>query len=135
MLVVPRNCLRATLKLFLLGPLRVEVDDQPLTIRRRKALALLVYLAVSGQTYSRDALAALRQYEEYVRLLGDEFSLPPEEETATLYEAIKARRMVAPLLRAAAQEAGQDDSPIAPPRAPGGRGRNCPIPSPQYASA
>ena len=33
--------------------------------------------------------AALRQYEECVRVLGEELDVPPQEETTQLYEAIK----------------------------------------------
>jgi adenylate cyclase len=47
------------LKLFLFGPPRVELDGTPIEIRRRKALAMLTYLAVTGQPHSRDALATL----------------------------------------------------------------------------
>lgn len=47
----------AGLKLFLLGPPRVELNGAPVDIQRRKALAMLIYLAVSGQAHSRDALA------------------------------------------------------------------------------
>lgn len=47
------------LKLYLLGPPRIELDGEPVDIRRRKALALLIYLAVTGQPHSRDALATL----------------------------------------------------------------------------
>jgi tetratricopeptide (TPR) repeat protein len=47
------------LSFFLLGSPRVELDDAPVEIRRRRALALLCYLAVSGQAHSRDALATL----------------------------------------------------------------------------
>jgi predicted ATPase/DNA-binding SARP family transcriptional activator len=43
--------------------------------------------------------AALRQYEEYVKLLEEELGLPPEETTTTLYEAVKARRIMQPLLK------------------------------------
>src|SRR6185503_3579401 len=45
------------LKLFLLGPPRVELNGAPVDIQRRKALGMLIYLAVSGQAHSRDALA------------------------------------------------------------------------------
>lgn len=38
--------------------------------------------------------AALRQYEGYADLLDAELGLPPGEETQTLYEAIKAKRML-----------------------------------------
>ena len=47
------------LKIFLLGPPRIECDGAPVSVRRRKAVALLAYLAVTGQGYSRDALATL----------------------------------------------------------------------------
>lgn len=44
--------------------------------------------------------AALRQYEEYTALLEKELGLPPDEETMTLYEAIKAQRIIEPFLKA-----------------------------------
>jgi DNA-binding SARP family transcriptional activator len=47
------------LKLFVLGQPRLERDGQPLALNLRKALALLVYLAVSGQPHGRDALATM----------------------------------------------------------------------------
>src|SRR6266508_2850190 len=47
------------LKLFVLGQPRLERDGEPIELNLRKALALLVYLAVSGQGHSRDALATL----------------------------------------------------------------------------
>src|SRR3954468_19069854 len=47
------------LKLFVLGAPRMEHDGQPLELNLRKALALLVYLAVSDQPQTRDALATL----------------------------------------------------------------------------
>jgi DNA-binding SARP family transcriptional activator/predicted ATPase/predicted Ser/Thr protein kinase len=43
--------------------------------------------------------AAMRQYEEYTALLEAELGLPPEEETTTLYEAVKAKRLLGPHLR------------------------------------
>lgn len=49
----------ADLKLFLFGPPRVELDGAPVDLERRKALALLAFLAVSGRPHSRDALATL----------------------------------------------------------------------------
>jgi DNA-binding SARP family transcriptional activator len=49
----------AELKLLVLGQPRLERDGAPLELNLRKALALLVYLAVSGQSHSRDALATL----------------------------------------------------------------------------
>ncbi len=48
-----------TLKFTLFGPPRIELDGRPLHIKRRKALALLVYLAQTGRPHSRDALATL----------------------------------------------------------------------------
>jgi len=47
------------LRLYALGPPRVECNDQPIDIARRKAVALLIYLAVTGQSHSRDTLATL----------------------------------------------------------------------------
>jgi DNA-binding SARP family transcriptional activator len=47
------------LTLYLLGLPRVEVDNREVRISRRKALALLAYLAVTGQSHTRDALATL----------------------------------------------------------------------------
>jgi predicted ATPase/DNA-binding SARP family transcriptional activator/Tfp pilus assembly protein PilF len=47
------------LKLLLLGAPRVELGDVPLHIGRRKALALLAYLAVTGEPQRRETLVAL----------------------------------------------------------------------------
>ncbi len=47
------------LAMYLFGAPRVELDGVPVTIRRRKALALLAYLALTGQSHSRDVLATL----------------------------------------------------------------------------
>jgi hypothetical protein len=52
------------LKLFLFGPprlkdWRLEDRGEAIDIRPRKALALLIYLAVTNQPHSRDALATL----------------------------------------------------------------------------
>jgi predicted ATPase/DNA-binding SARP family transcriptional activator len=45
-------------RVLLLGVPRVEQNKVGIQIERRRALALLAYLAVSGQTHSREALAA-----------------------------------------------------------------------------
>ncbi|MCP4415788.1 MAG: tetratricopeptide repeat protein [Chloroflexi bacterium] len=47
------------LKIFLLGNPHCEQNGQPLAVRRRKGMALLAYLAQTGQTHSREALATL----------------------------------------------------------------------------
>jgi DNA-binding SARP family transcriptional activator len=47
------------LALYLLGPSRIELDGEEVHIGRRKALALLAYLAVAGQRHQRDSLATL----------------------------------------------------------------------------
>ena len=64
----------ADLKLFLFGSPRVELEGAPVDLERRKVLALLIFLAVSGRPHSRDALAALfwpdhnqRQARAYLR--------------------------------------------------------------------
>ncbi len=49
----------AHLKLVLLGIPRIELDGKPIGFETRKAVALLSYLAVSGQRHGRDALIAL----------------------------------------------------------------------------
>lgn len=41
---------------------------------------------------ARQTGAALRQYEECVRILAEELDAPPAEETTALYQAIRARR-------------------------------------------
>ena len=46
-------------QLVLFGSPRLERDGEPVHISLRKALALLAYLAVTGQSHSRDALATL----------------------------------------------------------------------------
>jgi DNA-binding SARP family transcriptional activator/predicted ATPase len=47
------------LRIKVLGPPEVLLGDSPVTFERNKALALLVYLAMSRQVHARDALAAL----------------------------------------------------------------------------
>jgi DNA-binding SARP family transcriptional activator len=47
------------LALYLLGPPRLELDGEPVHIGRRKVMALLAYLAVTGGSHSRDFLATL----------------------------------------------------------------------------
>jgi predicted ATPase/DNA-binding SARP family transcriptional activator len=49
----------STLKLYLFGTPRLERDGEMLAIRRRKGLALLVYLARTGTPHSRESLATL----------------------------------------------------------------------------
>jgi DNA-binding SARP family transcriptional activator len=47
------------LKLYVFGPPRLYSGDRQIELNLRKALALLVYLVVSGQPQSREALATL----------------------------------------------------------------------------
>ena len=47
------------LKILLLGPPRLERDGEQLVIDTRKTMALMAYLAVTGESHSRDALATL----------------------------------------------------------------------------
>jgi predicted ATPase/DNA-binding SARP family transcriptional activator len=47
------------LALFLLGLPRVEREGAPVTVARRKAVALISYLAVTAESHSRDVLATL----------------------------------------------------------------------------
>lgn len=48
-----------TLRLTLFGPPRLEREGNLVEVNRRKAMALLAYLGVTGQVQSRDALATL----------------------------------------------------------------------------
>lgn len=50
--------------------------------------------------------AALRQYQAYTRLLEEELGLPPAEETTTLYEAIKAKQLLSPFVKAIEKQQG-----------------------------
>jgi len=45
--------------LYLLGAPRLELDGDPVQVDTRKAIAILAYLAMTGQPQSRDTLAAL----------------------------------------------------------------------------
>jgi DNA-binding SARP family transcriptional activator/predicted ATPase len=47
------------LALYLLGPPRIERDGAPIKVNRRKAIALVVYLAVTGERQRRDTLVNL----------------------------------------------------------------------------
>ncbi len=47
----------AKLSVLVLGTPRVEIAGAPLTIRRRKVVALLAYLSVTGRPHSREVLA------------------------------------------------------------------------------
>jgi len=49
----------ASLNLFLFGNPRLERDQRLLKVRRRKSVALLAYLAVTGRAHNRDALATM----------------------------------------------------------------------------
>jgi len=49
----------ASLALHLLGSPRLELDGVPITLNRRKVLALLVYLTLTQRPHRRDHLAAL----------------------------------------------------------------------------
>ncbi len=49
----------SSLNIRLLGPPVVKVDGHPIKVDTRKAIALLAYLAVTGQEHGRDTLAAL----------------------------------------------------------------------------
>jgi DNA-binding SARP family transcriptional activator/predicted ATPase len=47
------------LKLYLLGPPRIELNDRLMELPRRKVMALLIYLAVTRKHHRRDTLATL----------------------------------------------------------------------------
>src|SRR5215216_2746557 len=47
------------LSLYFLGPPQLYLNKEPVTANRRKAVALLTYLAVNGSKQTRDSLSAL----------------------------------------------------------------------------
>jgi adenylate cyclase len=47
------------LAVYLLGPPRIERDGEPIKLHRRKAIALLAYLAVTGESHRRASLVNL----------------------------------------------------------------------------
>ena len=49
----------AKLSVYLLGAPRVKLDEDEIEVKPRKALALLIYLAVTAERHTRDALATL----------------------------------------------------------------------------
>ncbi len=49
----------AHLTLYLLGSPRIERDGEPLTFDTRKNMALIAYLAMTGQSHRRQALTTL----------------------------------------------------------------------------
>ncbi len=58
----------ARFALFVLGVPRLEQDGVPVSVQRRKVFALLIYLAVTGRSHTRDTLAALFWPNENQRL-------------------------------------------------------------------
>ena len=46
-------------KLFLLGPPKIEIDGFLVKVDTRKVMALLAYLAAMGESYRRDLLVNL----------------------------------------------------------------------------
>ena len=78
------------LKLALLGPLHITIDDEPLIgLDSGKAQALLCFLAVNGRSHSRHALANL--------LWGE---LPESDARRNLRgELLKLRRLLEPYLQ------------------------------------
>ncbi|MBZ0309773.1 MAG: SARP family transcriptional regulator, partial [Anaerolineae bacterium] len=90
-------------KLYVLGFPRIEKEGQPFRIERKKALALLVYLALERRACSRETLATLfwGEYDQsrafaYLRRelwtlsseLGADF-LNSDRETVSLAQAIQ----------------------------------------------
>jgi len=56
--------------LFLFGAPRLQRGDEPIQVDTRKAIALLAYLAVTGERHSRDALATLWSNCDQTRARG-----------------------------------------------------------------
>jgi DNA-binding SARP family transcriptional activator len=49
----------ARLSVFALGAPRIEIDHRPVEVDTRKAIAMVIYLAVRGESHRRESLAAL----------------------------------------------------------------------------
>jgi predicted ATPase/DNA-binding SARP family transcriptional activator len=49
----------ASLSVFTLGSPRIEIDHRPVEVDTRKAIAMVIYLAVRGESHRRESLAAL----------------------------------------------------------------------------
>ena len=49
----------ASLSVFTLGAPRIEIDHRPVEVDTRKAIAMVIYLAVRGESHRRESLAAL----------------------------------------------------------------------------
>lgn len=92
----------ARLNLSLLGTPQIELDGHPVITDRRKAIALLTYLAVTGTIHSRESLAALfwpesdqsralaylrRTLWEINQMLGDGW-LSIDRNTVTLFPGV-----------------------------------------------
>lgn len=92
--------------------------------RRRVALDPLHEMAhcqlMKLYAWSGQHAAAIRQYQECVRLMEEELGVPPSEETAELYDAIRSRRLDQPALPAAtralsvADDVSDSPAPIQP---------------------
>ncbi len=61
--------------------------------------------------------AALRQYQECVRILQEELGVPPQPETTTLYESIRAGEQEGKRAEGQGDSVGGQTSPV-PPRSP-----------------
>ena len=120
----------STLRLQLLGPPRIERDGVPLRLKYRKNIALLAYLAVTGQPHTREvlitllwpelepsrALANLRRNLPVVRkALGDEWVVV-EGETVGLNPSADVRVDVDrfPSLLQAWQGHGHEEGEVCP---------------------
>ncbi|MFB0545808.1 MAG: AAA family ATPase, partial [Anaerolineae bacterium] len=57
------------LALYLLGPPRIECDGLPIEVDTRKAIALLAYIAITGESHRRDSLVNLL-WPEYDQTRG-----------------------------------------------------------------
>jgi len=55
----PNLSAKQGVQLYLLGPLRIEIDNQAIRLPRRKVEALLAYLALHPERHTRDGLATL----------------------------------------------------------------------------
>ena len=61
------------LSLYIFGSLRLELDGAVLEVKRRRVMALLVYLALTGRRHNREKLIDLLYHEQVASLAKNDF--------------------------------------------------------------
>lgn len=108
-----RHALAELLQRLLGWHIRQEEYEQAIEYGRRRLAMDTLHEAAHRElmqlyAWAGQQAAAIRQYEECVRLLDEELGIPPEPETTRLYEAIVARELSPPSLEKAATRKAPD---------------------------